>query len=197
MGSLTGRVFQNCFRLENALRCKAQAAAQGEKQGEHVSSVFFQPSAKGIYNPQQCNLKAAVLHRHDWSVKSCNKTESKQSWHRSQYSFSLLHGIVNANFSSLGKWNSATISNSYLQFKYISIFPCVLASGIWQGLVRLLLLINPHVAICLVLTNPIQEHIPVRAWKPSGCVDGRHLLGLIYFLNSLLAFLEQVNVQLE
>lgn len=32
-----------------------------------------------------------------------------------------------------------------------------------------------HVAICLLLTNPIQEHIPAGALKPSGCVDVTYL----------------------
>lgn len=53
-----------------------------------------------------------------------------------------------------------------------------------------------HVAICLLLTNPIQEHIPAGALKPSGCVDGCHLLELICSPDSLVAFLEQVSVQL-
>lgn len=53
-----------------------------------------------------------------------------------------------------------------------------------------------RVAICLLLTNPIQEHLPLGAWKASGCVDGCHLLELIFSPGSLLASLEQVSVQL-
>lgn len=143
MVSLSGAAFWKCFRLKGAIRCKAQTAAWGEEQAWHDSRVFFKPFTKWIYNLRQCNQKETVLHRHkhDWSTRVAIKLKAND--HDIDHNILSAYYIASSMLISFLSGNGTTICYSYLQFKYISIFPYILASGIWQCFVGLLFLINP------------------------------------------------------
>lgn len=143
MASLSGAVFGKRFRLKGAIRCMTQTVARGEEQGWHVSRVFFKPFTEQIYNLQQCNLKETVLHRHKHDRSPRVAIKPKASDHDIDHNILPPYYIASSVLISFLSGNGATICYSYRQFKYISGFPYIFASGIWQCFVGLFLLINP------------------------------------------------------
>jgi len=130
MASLPGAAFWKCFRLKGAIRCKAQTGARGEERAWHGSSVLFKLFTKWIYNLQQCNLQEMVLHRQKHDRRARVAIKLKASDHDIDHNILSAYYIAPSMLISFLSGNGATIRYSYLQFKYISIFPYILASGI-------------------------------------------------------------------
>lgn len=172
----------------------AQTAARGEEQGWHSSRVLFKSFPKWICNLWRCNLQETAQMQTQMNLWDHNKTEGMWSWCRPRYALSLFNCIINANYISLWKWCNylLSLSTTAVHF-YFSPCSCFESLSVHY---RPLAADQSHVAICLLLTDPAQEHLPAGAWKASGCVDGCHLLELISSSSSLLASLEQVSVQL-
>lgn len=134
--------------------------------------------------------KGFCADKHDWSVGVTIKPRA--SSRDTDHNILSLYYISTSMIISFLSGNGATICYNYLQFKYMSLFLFQEFDSVFWGFCSWSL-------PCCHLSAPDkshQEHIPARAWKPSGCVDGCHLLKLICFLDSLLASLEQVSVRL-